>query len=255
MSVKKIFIRFLGYLLTPVYLVLFVLLLIVFHPVQVICWNFWGYRAHKRSVEILNLLIIRFMIILGARVSFKGFEKLPHGRPIILISNHQSMFDIPPITWGFRNYHPKFISKKELGRGLPSISYNLKVGGSILIDRSKGQQALQEIEKLGRYIEANNFTACIFPEGTRTKDGKMKSFKPGGIQALIKASPSAVVVPFVIDGNYELLKKGIYPMQFGIRLNYIVLDPIEPSTVDSGDVSKMAETAIRDALESRHAKL
>ena len=252
MSLLKITKIFLGYLLTPVYLMLFGLLLIIFHPIQVICKNLWGYRAHKRSVEILNLLIIRLLIIVGARITFSGFEKIPGGRPAILISNHQSMFDIPPIVWGFRRFHPKFISKYELGKGIPSISYNLKVGGSILIDRSKGQQAVQEIEKLGRYIEANNYTACIFPEGTRTKDGTIKSFKPAGVQALLKTAPSAIVVPFLIDGNYELLKKGMYPMKFGTKINYIVLDPIEPSLMAPEALVKTAEIMIRNAASTLH---
>ena len=239
----------LGYILTPVYLLLFGLLLVIFHPIQVICYNFWGYSAHKRSVEILNLLIIRSLVIVGAKISFNGFEKLPDGRPIILISNHQSMFDIPPIVWAFRNYHPKFISKMELGKGIPSISYNLRYGGSVLIDRQKKQQAVQEIEKLGKYIEKNNYTASIFPEGTRTRDGIMKPFKPAGVQTLLKAAPSAVVVPFVIDGNFELLNKGFYPMSFGVKINYTVLDPIEPLTTTPEELVKKAEIMIREVLK------
>jgi 1-acyl-sn-glycerol-3-phosphate acyltransferase len=240
-----------GYILTPVYLVVFGLLLAIFHPVQVICKNLWGYNAHKRSVEILNFLIIKSLFIIGARVSFRGFEKIPQGRPLILISNHQSMMDIPPIVWGFRNFHPKFISKIELGKGIPSISYNLRHGGSILIDRKKAQQSVLEIEKLGKYIEANNYTASIFPEGTRTKDGKMKTFKVAGVQSLLKASPSALVVPLVIDGNYELQKKGLFPMTFGVKINFTVLDPIEPASMTPEQLVSGTENLIRDVLEKR----
>ncbi len=247
-KVKEVLFKILGYLLTPLYLIVFGLLLVLFHPIQVICRNIWGYSAHKKSVEIMNILLIKSLLILGTAVSFHGLEKIPQGRPIILISNHQSMFDIPPITWGVRNHHPKFIAKIELGKGIPSVSYNLRYGGSALINRSKRRQSIQEIEKLGRYIEDNKYTASIFPEGTRTKDGKIKPFKSAGIKALLDSAPSAVVVPLAIDGNYELMKKGLYPMSFGVNINFTVLDPLEPASMTPEELVIKTETLIRDAL-------
>lgn len=239
----------LGCLLTPVFLLAFGLLLAVFHPVQALCRAAGGYGAHKKSVDILNLLIVRSLIILGARVSFRGVETLPGDRPIILISNHQSLFDIPPIVWGFRAHHPKFIAKIELGKGIPSISYNLRHGGSALIDRGKPLQSVREIGKLGRTIEQNRYAAVIFPEGTRTRDGKMKPFLPAGIDALLKAAPSALVVPLAIDGTYELTKNGLYPMSFGVGITLTALDPIEPGALAAEDVVTKAEGMIRAALE------
>ncbi len=248
---KRVIVKLLGYLLTPIYLVVLGLLLVLFHPIQVICRNIGGYRAHKKSVDILNILIIKSLIIIGAKFSFRCFERLPKERPIILISNHQSLFDIPPIAWGFRHHHPKFISKIELGKGIPSVSYNLRHGGSALIDRSKWRQALREIEKLGRYIENNNYTVSIFPEGTRTKDGKIKPFKSAGVDALLRAAPSAVIVPLVIEGSYELLKKGLYPMSFGVHITYTVLDPVEPGGAAAEELVMKIENLIRAAMEKQ----
>jgi 1-acyl-sn-glycerol-3-phosphate acyltransferase len=244
-----VLVRLLGYLLTPIYLVVFGLLLVLFHPIQMICRNIGGYSAHKKSVDIMNLLIIKSLFILGTGISFKGFEKLPKGRPIILISNHQSLFDIPAISWAFRNHHPKFIAKIELGKGIPSVSYNLRYGGSALIDRKKPLQSVRAIGKLGRYIEENKYAASIFPEGTRTKDGKMKSFLSAGVDTLLKEAPSAVVVPLAIDGNYELLKKGIYPMTFGVKITFTVLDSIEPGAMTAEDLVMKTENMIRSVLE------
>ena len=246
---KTVVVKLLGYLLTPVYLLVFGLLLAVFHPIQMICRSTGGYDAHKKSVDILNLLIIKSLFILGASVSFRGVETLPKNRPIILISNHQGLFDIPPIIWGFRHHHPKFIAKVELGRGIPSISYNLRHGGSALIHRNKPLQSVREIGKLGRYIEQNHYAVCIFPEGTRTKDGKMRPFLPAGVDALLKAAPSAAVVPLAINGTYELTKKGLYPMSIGVRVTFTVLAPIEPGTLTAEEIVMQAENMIRAALE------
>ncbi len=235
--------------MTPLYLLVFGLLLVVFHPIQILCRKRGGYRAHKRSVDLMNLLILKSLFILGASVSFRGFEKLPKGRPIIIISNHQSMIDIPAIIWGFRDHHPKFIAKVELGKGIPSVSYNLKYGGSALIYRNKPLQAVREIGKLGRYIENNRYAVSIFPEGTRTRDGRMKPFLSAGVDALLRAVPSAVVIPLVIDGNYELTKQGLYPMSFGVKIRYSVLDPMEPGALTAEELVMKTENMIRHELE------
>ena len=78
---------------------------------------------------------------------------MPESGPLIIVTNHQSMYDIPPLIWYLRKYHPKFVSKKELGKGIPSVSFNLRHGGSALIDRKDRRQARAELERLGAYIE------------------------------------------------------------------------------------------------------
>lgn len=239
----------LSYLLTPVYLLLFGLLLLVFHPVQVVCRYLGGYKLRKKSVDVLNWLLLYSLTILGARIRFRGFEKLPLGRPLIIVSNHQSTFDIPPIVWGFRKHHPKFVSKKELGRGIPSISYNLRWGGSALIDRKNGRQSIVEISKLGKHIEHEGYSASIFPEGTRSKTGQVKRFQSPGVAALLKGAPSACIVPFVIDGNSRLMAKGYFPLGFGVKLNYTVLDPIEPAGRSAQELTDEVEQTIRQFLE------
>lgn len=243
--IKKI----LSYLLTPVYLFYFGFLLVVFHPVQVVTRLIWGYPVRKKVVDILNFALLYGLRIIGARITFKGFEKVPTDRPIIIVANHQSTFDIPPVVVGFRKNHPKFISKKELGKWIPSISYNLRHGGSVLIDRKNPRQSVKDILLLGKHIEQNNYAACIFPEGTRTKNGKVKSFMPAGIASLVKASPSALIVPFAISGNYEMMKKGYFPLTFGVNLKYSVLDPIDPSGKDINQLVAEIEEMIRKEVE------
>jgi 1-acyl-sn-glycerol-3-phosphate acyltransferase len=240
--------KLLGYIFTPVYYTVFGLLLGIFHPIQWIAWNVWGYPAQKRTVDILNFLLLQSLKILGSKLKFEGFEKLPENRPLIIIANHQSMYDIPPIVWGFRKHYPKFISKKELGKGIPSISSNLRYGGSALIDRSNKKQAIVEIMKLGRSIEKNNYSACIFPEGTRSKNGNVKKFKTAGIDGLIKTAPSATIVPFVIDGHYQLMKSGGFPLSFGTAIRYKVLDPLETAGQTVDELVQIVECRIKNEL-------
>jgi 1-acyl-sn-glycerol-3-phosphate acyltransferase len=125
-----------------------------------------------------------------------------------------------------RKYHPKFVSKKELGKGIPSVSYNLRHGGSALIDRNDTKQALGEIVKLGKYIEVHNRSAVIFPEGTRSRDGHPKPFKTTGFKLLLKNAPSALVVPISIDNSWKMLKYGKFPNGIVNHITFTVHKPI-----------------------------
>jgi 1-acyl-sn-glycerol-3-phosphate acyltransferase len=240
----------LSYLLTPVFHIYFWLLLIVFHPVQVMADIFFGDMARKGVVDFLNLSLIKGLHMLGCQVRFSGLEKIPANKPIIIVSNHQSMYDIPAVVHGFRKCYPKFISKIELSKNIPSISYNLRHGKSALIDRKHGTQAVKEIFRLGQLIQENNYAACIFPEGTRSKTGQLKKFMPAGINTLLRAAPSAVLVPFVIKGHSQLTEKGYFPLKFGQKLSYSVLDPIEPGDQHIDDIVAHIQTLIKNSLDN-----
>ena len=241
--------KILGYLLTPIFHFNFYLMLVLFHLPQVAAHYLFGDKARRKVVNILNFFLIKGLYILGCSVKFSGFEKVPENRPIIIISNHQGMYDVSAIVWGFRKYQPKFISKASLAKFLPSVSYNLRHGKSALIDRTKGTQAVKEIFKLGKLIQETNTAACIFPEGTRTKTGQVKSFMPAGVHTLLRAAPSAVIVPFVIDGHYQLLSKGIFPMQIGQKITYTVLDPVEPKDQPIEELVNGIQKLIMETLD------
>jgi 1-acyl-sn-glycerol-3-phosphate acyltransferase len=238
----------LSYLWSPVYLFFFGFLALMFHPIQIVCRWIGGYHLRKKSVDIMNFFMVYGLAVLGSRIRFVGFDLIPQNRPLIIVSNHQSTFDIPPIVWGFRKHHPKFVSKIELSKGYPSISYNLRHGGSALIDRKNPRQSIMEIMKLGKHIEKENYSASIFPEGTRSKRGEVKRFQPAGIASLVRYSPSALIVPLVIDGNSELTKKGYYPLSLGTRLTYTVLPAIDPKGHDLKELTAEIELKIKNVL-------
>lgn len=165
--------------------------------------------------------------LLGTRYTFRMATEIPTDVPVIFVANHQSMNDIPPLIWFFRKNHPKFVSKKELGKGIPSVSYNLRHSGAALIDRKNPKQALGEIAKLGRYIEAHNRSAVIFPEGTRSKTGHPRKFQPMGLKILLKNAPSAVIVPISINNSWKLLQYGKFPYTAGIHFTIDVHAPVK----------------------------
>lgn len=239
-----------GWLLTPLHLLLFGAVLLIFHVAQVLALPF-GYRAHKRVVDWLNFFVLASLKAVGTRIRLECAYELPADRPLVVVSNHQSMFDIPMLGWLFRKHHPKYVAKIELGKWLPSISYNLRHGGSALIDRSDPRGSMRDIMKFGKRVEAERYAACIFPEGTRARDGVMKPFIPAGLIALLRATPSAIVVPVAIDGSWELMRYRMRPVPFGVRVSCRALAPIDQAEYPVKELVGIAEQRIRDALGAR----
>lgn len=242
--------KLLAYPLTILYSFVFLMTLVIFHPIQWICFNIFGYQAHKKSVDALQFCLIQCLRVLGTRFTWNNPHNIPKNRPLIIVSNHQSMYDISPIMWYMRQHHVKFVSKKELGKGIPSVSYNLRHGGSVLIDRKNPRQALPAMLQFGAYIEENNYAAVIFPEGTRSKDGTPKPFKTKGMELLFKKAPSALVVPITVNNSWKMLRYGKFPMGIGNHIKFTVHKPIDISTfANKQELIKTIETTIIDAIE------
>ena len=223
--------KLLAYPLTVLYFIFFGLTLLVFHPIQWLCFNLFGYQAHKTSVDALQFCLLRCLNVLGTRFSWSNPYSISTDQPLLIVSNHQSMYDISPIMWYLRRHHVKFVSKKELGKGIPSVSYNLRHGGSVLIDRKNPRQALPAMTKFGAYIESNNRAAVIFPEGTRSKNGTPKPFKTKGLQLLFDTVPSAIVVPITVNNSWKMLRYGKFPLGIRNHLKFEVHKPIKLSEV------------------------
>jgi 1-acyl-sn-glycerol-3-phosphate acyltransferase len=241
--------KIVDYFLSTIYLVYFFLILLIFHPLQIICYEFFGQRTHQRLVHGLNFLLLNGVRVLGTSLEFTKKTHLPTDKPIIFIANHQSMFDIIGMIWYLRKNFPVFVSKQELSKGIPSISYNLRKSGAALIDREDGKQAVVEIAKLGKMIEETNFSACIFPEGTRSRTGTMKPFAVGGIAILMKKAPNALIVPVAIENVNKLNPKGYFPLVSLQNLVWTVLSPIERGEKTPEEVVEEARMAIAKIVE------
>lgn len=239
--------KLLSYPLTLIYFVCFGLILLIFHPIQWLCFNLFGYTLHKKSVDILQFFLMRSTNIIGTRYSFNNPHQIPTNKPLIIVVNHQSLYDIPPIIWYMRKHHAKFISKKELGKGIPSVSYNLRHGGSVLIDRKNAKEAVNAIQDFAKYIETNKRAAVIFPEGTRSRDGKPKKFQSKGLIALFENIPSAIVVPITINNSWKMIRYGKFPMGLGTHIKYRVHQPI---TLENQDHLKLIETIEHQITEA-----
>ena len=242
--------KILSYILTPLHLFAFGLTLAVFHPLQWLAFNLGGYTPHKVVVDYMNFFLIKSLIFLGINPKFELNQELPEGRPLIVVANHQSLYDIPPFFWYLRKHHIKFISKIELGKGIPSISYNLRHGGNVLIDRKDPKQSLTAIRDFAKYIEKNKYAAVIFPEGTRSKTGAPKKFSSNGLKMLLKYAPSSIILPVTINNTWKLFTKGSYLMPVGIKLSWKAHPYLEPEGRNADELIREIEILITKEIET-----
>ena len=138
----------------------------------------------------------------GARLEVTGGENVDASRPTIYVSNHQSTIDIPTLFIALP-VRLSLIAKKQL-RYVPALGWYLWIAGHILIDRSNPKTAIASLDEAGRRIRAGA-SLIVYPEGTRSPDGRVLPFKKGPFALALKAG--VAVCPVTIEGSGKLMPK------------------------------------------------
>ena len=240
--------KILSYILSPIFVLVFFLLLIIFHPLQWIALNVFGQNTHGKVVAVLNYFLVKSLLIIGVPIRVINKQTIPENTSIIFVSNHQSTFDIPPIGWFFRKYHPKFVSKIELGKGIPSVSYNLRNGGAALINRKDPKQAISELVRFSKKIKEKKWGAIIFPEGTRSRNGKPKKFAINGLKVITKFNKDGYIVPLTINNSWKVFKYGKFPLGLGSPITITTHQPIKIDSLPFDELISKVETVIKEHI-------
>ena len=249
------FLKIISYPLSVLHYLVFGLLLLIFHPIQWVCFNIFGRKAHRASVVIMNIGLTWSLFFLFSRIKFINKYNIPKDAPIIIVSNHQSTYDIPPMYRCFSKSFPNFVSKKELGKGIPSVSYNLRHGDNVLIDRSDRRQAINTLMKFGEKIEKEKLTAVIFPEGTRSKIAIPKPFRESGLKMMVKKAPSSYIIPLSINNSWRLVRKGSFPLGVGIKVTIEAHEPIKSDSMSFEALFEKTEGTIIEALHKLNPEI
>lgn len=240
--------KFFSYILSPIFALVFYFFLLIFHPLQWIGLKIFGYRGHKFVVDIMNWFLIKSLLVLLIPVKVENEYDLPENTSLIFVSNHQGMFDIPPIIWKFRKHHPKFVSKVELGKGIPSISFNLRHGGAALINRKDSKQAISELTAFAKKINQKRWSAVIFPEGTRSRTGAPKTFAVNGLKILSKYNKEGYVVPLTINNSWKVFRYGKFPLGIASAISIKTHKPIKIDSVPFNELLAQTEKVIKESI-------
>ena len=210
---------------TAAFLPVFAAILLVFDVGQRIA-RLFGQRPQEYIAGALQVALVAAFRLCGTRLAVERAPGFVAGRSYVVVSNHQSMFDIALLGtllfWSF----PKYVSKRSLGRWIPSVSYNLRRGGHVLIERGDAPGAVAAIRELGRRVQAGGISAVIFPEGTRSRAGELREFRRAGTLALLEAAPDVPVVSITIDQSWRLLTHNMFPIPWGVRVRVRIGEPI-----------------------------
>lgn len=131
----------------------------------------------------------------GAR--FRRSGQIPSGDAALIVMNHQSLLDIPVVVLMSRPYSPAFVTRHRYRRFIPLVSPCIRMVGCPIVDPKR--DARGAIDAVRRTVAASPRTLLIFPEGHRTRDGEVRPFKLGGIQATLETRPMPVYL-VVTDG-------------------------------------------------------
>ena len=183
------------------------------------------------------------MWMFGVTVTASGVSRVDPDKGYIFMSTHAGHLDSPALAIALPQ--PLFwVFKKELSR-IPVFGWALLALGQIMVDRSDVRQARKSMENAGKELKGN-LSVIVYPEGTRSKDGKLQPLKKGGFYLALGAG--LPIVPVRISGSHELLPAGALAVRPG-RLVVEVFDPIPTEGKTDADVPGLMEQ-VRAALLS-----
>lgn len=134
------------------------------------------------------------------RVRVRGRENVAKGQSYVFVANHQGAYDIFSI-YGWLGHNFKWMMKKSLER-IPMVGFACKKAGHIFVDKSSPRAIHETMQKAERQL-AGGMSVVVFPEGSRTRNGKISRFKRGAF--MLAEEFSLPVVPITIDGAYDVM--------------------------------------------------
>lgn len=196
---------------------------------------YWGYwPPHYWS---------RFCCVLaGVRVKVTGGENIRKDKSYVFTANHQGAFDIWSI-YGYLNHNFRWLMKKSLEK-MPFAGWACVKSGQVFVDDSSIVGIRHTIEEAEDRLK-DGMSVVIFPEGSRTWDGKMIPFKRGAF--MLAAEFGLPVVPITIDGSFKAMPRFTFNIR-PTRINITIHPPIFPG--ENGFNTKLLMKQCHEAIES-----
>lgn len=223
----------------------YIILLMIKSMVVFIIKHIKGEESADKYIRKAIYLWSEFTIkIIGINIEEKRMAELPE-EPCLFVSNHESILDMPLLVYALRDRKIIFIGKKEILK-IPVMGHWLKLSKSIPIDRENPRAAMKSIELAVERIK-EGYSVIIFPEGTRSKNGKVNEFKKGSFKIATKSK--ATIVPVAIDGSVDAFEG---PKDFTPANVKIVFEkPIYTKDMTK-EIEKNLHVEVRDLIAAHH---
>lgn len=190
--------------------------------------KFWGYYPPKWWSKLTCWLAL-------CCVKTKGRENIDPKQSYVFVANHQSAFDIF-LIYGFLNKNIKWVQKASL-RKIPFVGKASEIAGHVFVDNSSAAARIGTIKKAEKQI-VDGVSMMLFPEGTRTRTGKLTRFHKGAYY--VAKDLNLQVVPITINGAFNVMKIGTYLIHPG-KLELIIHKPIHTNNLTDADIPAIIE--------------
>ena len=196
---------------------------------------------------------VRFFVrtglaLAGVRVKVDGLQRLAENQTYLFTPNHQSLIEVPLLVT-YLNRNIGFLAKKELFK-FPIFGYGIRVIGVVPVDRSNTAVAVQSAQLATERLRSGKSYA-VYPEGTRSPDGRVLPFKKGAFLMAIDAG--VPIVPISISGSTAIMPKNQIALHPGI-INLVVHEPIRTSGYSKENVDalmSLVRSSILSALSEQ----
>ncbi len=164
----------------------------------------------------------------GVKVRFEGLEHLRDDAPQIVVANHQSWFDVFALAAELPVRY-RFVAKKELGE-IPVFGKAWRECGHVSVDRGNREAAIEALDQAWKEVHEDKLTMILFPEGTRSPDGRLKTFKKGAFVLAVQGQ--VPLVPVAVVGSRSIMAKG----GRGVRSGEILIRIGEPIPTEGATI-------------------
>jgi 1-acyl-sn-glycerol-3-phosphate acyltransferase len=177
------------------------------------------------------------------RIRIRGLENIDRSRVYVVVSNHQSLADIPLIA--HLGIDAKWLAKAELFK-MPIFGWFLKMAGDVSVERTDRRKAAQALLQCARFLK-QRVSVVFFPEGTRSKDGSILPFNDGPFQLAIREG--VPVLPLVVEGTGSALPRNTWRFG-GVQDIYLhVLPAVDPGTTECADLRELVRGRMTEELD------
>ncbi len=207
---------------------------------------FGSFDPHGKHVYSVTRFWSWMLLAMGGiRVKVGGLARLDASRQYLFMANHQSNVDIPILVKSLPAFQLRWIAKREL-LWVPFFGWAMWAGKHITVDRADTAGARKSLLKARERI-ANGISVVVFPEGTRSSDGRLRPFKRGGF--LLAAQARVPIVPVTIRGSGKILCKGDWRVRPG-NVEVHIGDPIMTTDYRPGSLRQLAIQVQRIVAEN-----
>ncbi|MBN8217861.1 MAG: 1-acyl-sn-glycerol-3-phosphate acyltransferase [Spirochaetes bacterium] len=171
----------------------------------------------RAATRLLQIWCRGLLTLVGARLEVRGLERIGPGGHFLLISNHQSLFDIPALIAAYPGPF-RMVAKKELFR-IPIFGWCMTAARFIPIDRKNRHRAAESLRKAAERIRSG-VSVLLFPEGTRSPDGSLLPYKRGPFALALESG--VPILPVVVSGTIQILHRRSF-LHFGFGKKVVVV--------------------------------